>query len=88
MTNLDSCGLIVVDSWKLILFRSTLSAAEKGNYIDAVVCLQNKTALTPSSLIAGAKTRYDDFVGTHINQTLNIHYTVRYEHVMWRSSTN
>jgi hypothetical protein len=57
-------------------FRGTLSAHERIAYTNAVLCLQGKTALTPTSLIPGVRSRYDDFVGTHINQTLNIHYTV------------
>lgn len=60
-------------------FRSTLSSDEKKAYTDAVLCVQNSAALTPSDLIPGAKTRFDDFVGTHINQTMFIHYTVRYQ---------
>lgn len=31
--------------------------------------------MTPAGLAAGAKNRYDDFVATHINQTLSIHGT-------------
>ncbi|KAF2030071.1 Di-copper centre-containing protein [Setomelanomma holmii] len=52
-----------------------LSQTERKSYIDAVLCLQKKQAKTPSSLIPGAKTRFDDWVGTHIKQTLTIHYT-------------
>ncbi|KAF2848580.1 Di-copper centre-containing protein [Plenodomus tracheiphilus IPT5] len=54
---------------------STLSSAEKTEYIRAVQCLANTPAKTPSSIAAGAKNRYDDFVATHINQTLFIHGT-------------
>ncbi|KAJ0325721.1 hypothetical protein COL5a_007228 [Colletotrichum fioriniae] len=32
-------------------------------------------ARTPASKSSGARTRFDDFVATHINQTLTIHYT-------------
>ncbi|KAH7043925.1 putative tyrosinase [Macrophomina phaseolina] len=53
----------------------TLSRDERLSYIKAVQCLQNLPARTPASLVPGAKSRYDDFVATHINQTLNIHYT-------------
>lgn len=56
--------------------RGTLSSKERTDYTSAVLCLQKKTAKTPSILAPGAKTRYDDFVATHINQTLTIHYTV------------
>ena len=43
----------------------TLSKKERRSYVDAVLCLQTKEARTPSSIIPGAKTRFDDFVGTH-----------------------
>ncbi|KAF2786397.1 Di-copper centre-containing protein [Melanomma pulvis-pyrius CBS 109.77] len=54
---------------------STLSSKEKKSYIAAVQCLSTKPAKTPAALAAGAKNRYDDFVATHINQTLSIHGT-------------
>ncbi|KAH6889819.1 hypothetical protein B0T10DRAFT_513009 [Thelonectria olida] len=65
-------------SWSNIRIRrewNTLSKKEKKAYVDAVKCIQGKPALTPSSAAPGAKTRFDDFVATHINQTLTIHYT-------------
>lgn len=49
--------------------------SERLDYINAVKCLQSKPARTPQSLAPGAKTRYDDFVAVHINQTMTIHYT-------------
>ena len=58
--------------------RSTLSATEKKEYISAVQCLSKLPAKTPAALAAGAKNRYDDFVATHVNQTLSIHGTVRF----------
>lgn len=57
--------------------RSTLSKKEKLNYIDAVKCLHRKPALTPSAKSAGAKSRFDDFVVTHVIQTFWVHGTVR-----------
>lgn len=54
----------------------TFSSREKKAYIKSMRCLQSKPARTPANVAAGAKTRYDDFVATHINQTLVIHYTV------------
>ncbi|OAL45941.1 Di-copper centre-containing protein [Pyrenochaeta sp. DS3sAY3a] len=54
---------------------STLTPWEKTDYINAVKCLAKKPAKTPAGLAAGAKNRYDDFVATHINQTLAIHGT-------------
>jgi hypothetical protein len=54
-----------------------LSKSEKLNYIAAVQCLGKKPARTPAAIAAGAKSRYDDFVVTHIQQTMTIHFTVR-----------
>ncbi|KAJ5290822.1 Di-copper centre-containing protein [Penicillium angulare] len=53
----------------------SFSSVQKKKYINSVLCLQSKPARTPSHLAPGAKTRYDDFVATHINQTLGIHFT-------------
>ncbi|KAL1873568.1 hypothetical protein Daus18300_003935 [Diaporthe australafricana] len=53
----------------------SLGDSEKLDYIDAVKCIQSASPLTPQSVAPGAKTRFDDFVATHINQTLTIHYT-------------
>ncbi|KAK8112900.1 hypothetical protein PG984_013426 [Apiospora sp. TS-2023a] len=45
------------------------------DYTRAVQCLMNLPANTPSDYAPGAKSRYDDFVVTHINHTLDAHYT-------------
>ncbi|KAH7311288.1 hypothetical protein B0I35DRAFT_437840 [Stachybotrys elegans] len=61
-----------------VVFRreyGSLSQAERLDYVNAVICLQNKPARTPSSVAPGAKSRFDDFVATHINQTRAIHFT-------------
>lgn len=52
---------------------STLSKRERKSYTDAVLCLQKKQSKTPASLIPGARSRFDDWVGTHINQTLSMY---------------
>lgn len=65
-------------SWSNIRIRrewNTFTKQQKKAYVDAVKCIQSKPALTPASVAPGAKTRFDDFVATHINQTLSIHYT-------------
>ncbi|KAK7432544.1 hypothetical protein QQZ08_000751 [Neonectria magnoliae] len=65
-------------SWSNIRIRrewNTFSKKQKKAYVDAVKCIQSKPALTPASAAPGAKTRFDDFVATHINQTTVIHYT-------------
>lgn len=51
---------------------------EKKDYIRAVKCLQSRPARTPSELGTGIKTRYDDFIATHMNQTNTIHYTATF----------
>lgn len=56
----------------------SLSKSQRKDYIKAVQCLQEKPARTPSSVASGAKTRFDDFVATHINQTMTIHYTANF----------
>ncbi|KAI0905943.1 hypothetical protein F4823DRAFT_110886 [Ustulina deusta] len=51
------------------------SSTEKKAYIAAVKCLQAKPSIADPTFAPGAKTRYDDFVAVHINQTLSIHGT-------------
>jgi tyrosinase len=53
----------------------SLSDEEKIAYTDAVKCLMNKPSISGDA-IPGAKSRFDDFVGVHINQTPFIHVTV------------
>src|SRR3954468_13188587 len=59
------------------LFRSVLTKDEKLNYIEAIKCIHSKPALTPSAVASGARSRYDDFVVTHVLQTYSVHATVR-----------
>ncbi|RSM02270.1 hypothetical protein CDV31_010990 [Fusarium ambrosium] len=54
---------------------NTFSKSEKKAYITAVKCLQSKPAKSPASFAPGAKTRFDDWVATHVDQTQIIHYT-------------
>lgn len=51
----------------------SLTKHERNQYIDAVLCLQQKPSIMPSGLVPGAKTRFDDFTAIHVNQTLGIH---------------
>jgi tyrosinase len=53
----------------------SLSQKERLAYVNAVKCLQGLPARTPASVAPGAKSRFDDFVVTHIKQTLTIHYS-------------
>jgi len=56
---------------------STLSNSQKVAYSNAVLCLQNKPSKS-GSFAPGARSRYDDFVAVHINQTLTIHGTANF----------
>ncbi|KAH8888536.1 Di-copper centre-containing protein [Thozetella sp. PMI_491] len=56
----------------------TLSPADRKSYISAVQCVMNKPALTPKDLLPGARTRYDDFLGTHIVQADDVHFGGRF----------
>lgn len=60
----------------LLCTRGSLNTTERKAYSDAVLCLQKLPARTPTSLVPGARSRFDDFLASHINQTLTIHYTV------------
>lgn len=63
-------------TWRNVIRRkewSHLSRPEKLDYIRAVQCLGSQPARTPASIAEGAKTRYDDFVVTHIQLTLVTH---------------
>ena len=42
-----------------------------------MLCIQKKPSKLDPAKFPGAKSRYDDFVVVHMNQTLNIHGTVR-----------
>ncbi|KAH8646195.1 hypothetical protein BX600DRAFT_390610 [Xylariales sp. PMI_506] len=52
-----------------------LSEEERLDYVNAVKCLQSLPPRTPANVSSGARSRFDDFVVVHIQQTLTIHYT-------------
>lgn len=52
-----------------------LSRDEKLDYVRAVKCLQSLPPRTPANVSSGARSRFDDFVVTHIQQTLTIHFS-------------
>ena len=56
--------------------RGDISATEKKAYIAAMLCIMQKPSKLDSTKFPGAKSRYDDFVVVHMNQTMNIHGTV------------
>ncbi|TLD03220.1 uncharacterized protein PgNI_12502 [Pyricularia grisea] len=57
---------------------SDLSIAEREEYISAVQCLQRLPANTSSSVSPGARSRFDDFLTVHIQQTPYIHNTANF----------
>ncbi|KAI4660374.1 uncharacterized protein J4E78_005077 [Alternaria triticimaculans] len=57
---------------------SMLSKPERRNYIDAIKCLHSKPSLTPASVAPGARSRFDDFVVTHVLQTYSVHATANF----------
>jgi tyrosinase len=63
---------IFTDNWH----RSSLSQSDRKAYTDAVLCLMSKPSKTNPVAVPGARSRYDDFLWVHINQTLTIHGTV------------
>ncbi|KAL2181126.1 uncharacterized protein P884DRAFT_312111 [Thermothelomyces heterothallicus CBS 202.75] len=58
--------------------RSDLSVAEREEYIAAVKCLQSASPKSSKQQVPGVRSRFDDFVATHINQTDSIHYTANF----------
>jgi tyrosinase len=57
--------------------RGDLSRAQRQAYTDAVLCLQSEPSKSGSQ-VPGARSRFDDFVGTHILQTDWIHGTANF----------
>lgn len=53
--------------------RGSLSGQQRIAFTDAVTCLQSKPSKIPAGVAPGAKSRFDDFIATHINQSLIIH---------------
>ncbi|PQE10613.1 hypothetical protein CJF32_00009729 [Rutstroemia sp. NJR-2017a WRK4] len=65
------------NSGKLMLRKEwgDLSSAERKAYIAAVQCLMTSPSKLPAGQFPGAHNRYEDFVVTHMQQTLSIHST-------------
>lgn len=62
---------------KLVFRREygALSHEEKLDYVKAVQCLQTLPPRTPANVSSGVRSRFDDFVAVHIQQTLTIHFS-------------
>lgn len=52
-----------------------MSKPERKEYIKAVQCLRQLPSQSDPVAVPGARTRYDDFVAVHINNTRTIHAT-------------
>jgi len=50
--------------------------AEKKSYIKSVLCLTMSRSITPPHLARGVRSRFDDFVAVHINQSYHVHRDV------------
>ena len=59
-----------------ICCRRALSKNDRKAYTEAVLCLQSLPPRSSPSDVPGARSRFDDFVAVHINQTGIIHHTV------------
>ncbi|KAB5582305.1 hypothetical protein GE09DRAFT_1197762 [Coniochaeta sp. 2T2.1] len=57
---------------------STLPPADRKSYTAAVNCLMSLPSRNDPLTVPGAKSRFDDFVAVHINQTLSIHGTANF----------
>ncbi|EAW25737.1 tyrosinase family protein [Aspergillus fischeri NRRL 181] len=53
---------------------AALTPTERIDYIDALHCLAEKPPVYDTQTYPGVRTRWDDFVATHINYTLYIHF--------------
>lgn len=69
------CAFLHYCVWFLTGVRGELSSLDRRAYINAVLCLSKKLGKTPSQEFPGVRSRYDDFVAIHINQSLEIHGT-------------
>lgn len=56
--------------------RGDLAPADRKTCIAAVQCLMTNPSKLPAGQFPGAYNRYEDFVVTHMKQTLSIHGTV------------
>ena len=61
---------------------SDLSIAEREDYIKAVLCLQSKPGKAPKETAPGVRSRFDDFVATHMTQAMMLHDPVRWPNLV------
>ncbi|KAJ5683691.1 N-acetyl-6-hydroxytryptophan oxidase ivoB [Penicillium maclennaniae] len=68
-------GMSPDQKYYLLSGRGELSPSQRINYTNAVLCLQNLPNQVPTADYPGVRSRFDDFVATHINYTLHTHYS-------------
>ncbi|KAJ5584614.1 N-acetyl-6-hydroxytryptophan oxidase ivoB [Penicillium hispanicum] len=52
-----------------------MEPAERSGYTNAVLCMQRQPPRLSTADYPGVRNRFDDFVATHINYTLHVHYS-------------
>lgn len=59
------------------MYRGTLPAKARRDYIKAVKCLTRKPPKSSKTDVPGARSRFDDWVALHIKEASNVHFSVR-----------
>lgn len=52
-----------------------MSNEDRKSFTDAITCLKQVPTTVDTTSMPGVKSRYDEYVATHINMTMNIHVT-------------
>ncbi|KAK4177784.1 Grixazone synthase [Triangularia setosa] len=70
---------------------SKLTRPERKAYLDAIYCISAKPGVTPQSVIPGARSRFDDFVVSHIQLTPFVHangfFLAYHRYLIWLFET-
>jgi len=77
LENLPNNGTCTAETVGVRKEWGSLSKNERTSYINAVLCLRKLPPKTSKALVPGARYQWDDFVAAHINNALEIHWTVR-----------
>ncbi|KAL8686040.1 MAG: hypothetical protein Q9224_005571 [Gallowayella concinna] len=69
-TILNPCNQLTVHTRR----EGAMSKSDRKNYINAVKCLAKKPAKSDKKIVPGARSRFDDFVASHIQLAYEIHF--------------